>query len=54
VAALQGGRLVVSQPEECAIFIFHTTQDTTRRVYLLHVHVSADANRTLDDTDPDS
>jgi hypothetical protein len=29
VAALQGGRLVVSQPEECAIFIFHTTQDTT-------------------------
>jgi hypothetical protein len=29
VAALQGGRLVVSQPEECAIFIFHTSQDTT-------------------------
>jgi hypothetical protein len=29
VAARQGGWLVVSQPEECAIFIFHTTQDTT-------------------------
>jgi hypothetical protein len=39
---LPGDGLVVSQPEECAIFIFHITRDATTEVELRQVYETAD------------